>query len=100
MNTFVGAPYAKGSDTSRDAATSIANSAGDCRARIFGFIGRPEGSTCDEAEAAFGWRHQTVSARFWELERSGLIKKSEARRATRSGRAARVYVPVSAEVEA
>ena len=53
---------------------------------------RAWGATCDEAEAALGWRHQTVSARFRELELKGLIVKTQRKRATRSGRAARVYV--------
>jgi hypothetical protein len=53
---------------------------------------REWGATCDEAEQALEWRHQTVSARFRELELKGLFVKTKRKRTTTSGRKARVYV--------
>ena len=48
-------------------------------------------ATCDDLESLTGWKHQTVSARLWELERDGLIWKTQRRAQTRSGRWARMY---------
>lgn len=54
----------------------------------FGTTGR----TCDEVEVLLDLRHQTASARIRELVMLGFLKDSGERRATRSGRQARVYV--------
>ena len=77
-------------DTSEEAAASMVWPAAAMRERIAARLER-EGQTCDELEVLFGWKHQTVSARLWELERAGQIIKSAERRPTRSGRTARVY---------
>tara|TARA_R100001015_G_C4569795_1_gene128056 strand:+ start:229 stop:717 length:489 start_codon:yes stop_codon:yes gene_type:complete len=60
----------------------------------------PYGSTDDEAEAALGLSHQTVSSARNRLEKDGLVVKAytetgaRAKRKTRSGRKAGVYVSV------
>ena len=50
------------------------------------------GATSDEMEVITGWPHQTVSARLRELDIKGWAFKTQRKRQTRSGRAARVYV--------
>ena len=50
------------------------------------------GATSDEAEVALALSHQCASARIRELVRKGLAEDSGDRRATRSGRGARVVV--------
>jgi predicted ArsR family transcriptional regulator len=94
MNNFVGAPYAKNSDTSREAAESIVGISSTMNDLILEIIARRGGATCDEIEAALGLRHQSASARLWDMERKGKVEKSSARRTTRSGRSAAVYVIV------
>lgn len=49
------------------------------------------GCTSDEAEVALDMPHQTVSARFHQGHRAGLLIRSEFKRPTRSGRDAFVY---------
>lgn len=85
--------YVAGSDTSRDAADSVANTALTMRMHIFDLLAKrePAGMTCDEVETALGYRHQTASARLRELSLSGAIHDTGDRRLTRSGRSARVY---------
>lgn len=70
------------------------------RAQVLAFIaGRGEwGATSDEAEAALGMSHQTVSARFVELKANGSLR-SAGRRPTRSGRSAGVWVAVPVQQE-
>ena len=84
-------PPSNGTDTSAAAARSIK---GRQRARdlaiVFAFIER-EPTTCDAAEVALEMSHQSCSARFNDLQRLGLIYDTGIRRATRSGRSARVY---------
>lgn len=53
------------------------------------------GATSDEIEAVTGMPHQTVSARFVEARRLGLIVATGEKRPTRSGRRAAVYVSAS-----
>lgn len=65
------------------------------RGRVFSEIkalGR--GVTCDELEERLGYSHQTTSARIRELVLFGKIKDSGERAPTRSGRSARLYVPL------
>jgi hypothetical protein len=58
-------------------------------------LGRgPQGGTCDEAEIALRMRHQTCSARFYDLRRKGKIVDSRTRRMTSSGHAAIVWLAV------
>ncbi len=83
--------YVRDSETSMAAAESVENVAGTLRAKIAAFIERRGGATCDEVEAAMDLRHQTASARITELRLLGEIEKTDAKRATRSGRGAVVY---------
>jgi transposase len=50
------------------------------------------GATCEEIEDGLGLSHQTVSARCTEGKRDGWLLATDVRRATRSGRSARVLV--------
>ena len=50
-----------------------------------------KGLTCDQVEQVLSERHQSVSARIRELVIAGRIYDSGERRATRSGKEARVY---------
>lgn len=88
-------PFAKGSDTSEAAAESMATHAGAIRERVFGFIlgtTPAGGTTCDNIEKWLRLRHQTASARVWELFHAGRIVDSGKRGRTRSGRRAVIYV--------
>lgn len=87
-------PHVAGSDTSRAAAESIRPHAPRQRDRVLASITarHSDGMTCDEVELALGLSHQTASARVHELAKAGAIVDSEARRPTRSGRKAAVYV--------
>jgi predicted transcriptional regulator len=58
------------------------------RVRLAGW----DGCTCDEAEVSIGGTHQSISARFNELVAKGLIERRGARRRTRAGRMAFIYV--------
>jgi predicted transcriptional regulator len=51
-----------------------------------------DGKTTDELEAALGLSHQSVSARVHELMKAGLIERRGARRRTRQGRMAFIFV--------
>ncbi len=85
-----GAPFAKDSATSREAAESIEGSAASLRARVYQFIFASSGCTCDDIEAALGLRHQTASARVYELVKSGAVIRTAQKKLTRSGRRADV----------
>jgi predicted transcriptional regulator len=87
-------PYPKGCPTSLEAAASVMESAHNMRERVYAFIKEHSGAFCDETEVALGLRHQTCSARFWELEHKGRIKKTDRTGRTRSGRNATIYVVV------
>jgi DNA-binding Lrp family transcriptional regulator len=80
-----------GTDTSRDAAESMRPHVSEIEQRVLAFV-KLRARTCEELEEATGLSHQTASARLKGLADKGLIKDSGARRPTRSGRAARVYV--------
>lgn len=87
-------PYARGSDTSREAAESVAPLTGKWRVMVYGMIARrgDHGATCWECEQILGRAHQNISARIWELRHSGWIKDSGDRRPTGSRRNAVVWV--------
>lgn len=87
-------PHVRGSATSKAAADSVAECAGNLRDRVRTCIADTgaAGMTCDEIETALELRHQTASARIVELVASGAILKTNRTRLTRSGRAAAVYV--------
>ena len=78
-------------DTSFEAAESVAESAAAKRAIVFRII-ETQPSTCDAIEGVTGWAHQTVSARIWELhDKQKRIVDSGERRLTRRGRRAIVW---------
>jgi hypothetical protein len=81
-----------GTDTSRDAAESMRPHISAIEDIILYHITAHGSATCDEVEAGCSLAHQTASARLKGLSDKGLIKFSGAKRPTRSGRAARVYV--------
>ena len=84
-------PYVRGSDTSKAAADHMRRHVETIRAAVLHFI-QEGAATCDEVEEGLTLSHQTASARLRDLVLMGKIKDSGARRPTRSGRAARVYV--------
>jgi len=78
-------------DTSEEAAASVSpEPAGTMRQRVLALLMLGD-MTCEEVERSTGWAGNTVRPRLWELERMGLIVKSEGRKANASGRMARVY---------
>lgn len=86
--------FAAGSDTSEEAAESMAEHVPGLEAKVLAAIVvfGAAGATTDELEAALGMSHQTCSARVNGLAERGAIADSGARRKTRSGRRATVYV--------
>jgi len=94
-------PFEKSSDTSFAAARSMKDVTGELRRAVARFIverGR-YGATDDEVEVDLGMRHQTASARRWELAQKDFIKKSGEKRLTRSGRKAAVWVWHSVDLD-
>ena len=87
-------PHVKGSDTSREAAESMALDAKHLRAVVYRHIlgSGSVGMTCDRVEEIMDGRHQTISARIRELVNEGRIVDTGKRKPTRSGRQARIYV--------
>lgn len=86
--------FAAGSDTSEEAAESMAEHAPGLEAKVLAAIVvfGMAGATTDELEAALKMTHQTCSARVNGLAERGAIADSGERRKTRSGRRATVYV--------
>ena len=95
QNTFTGAPYVVGSDTSEQAARSMKPHSKALKEKILNFIltTGAKGATDDEIETAMNLRHQTASARRRELVQAGKLTESGEKRRTRSGRWAKVWVP-------
>lgn len=83
-------------DTSQDAAKRIKPSAASLRAKVLAYIVERGalGATEQEVEIALGLTGNTCRPRCWELARAGLIVKNGAKRLTKAGRWARVYVGV------
>jgi predicted ArsR family transcriptional regulator len=84
-------PHQKHSETSKDAAVSVMNSVATIRARIYALIKATGGRTRDECEVELRLAMQTVSPRFCELAKMGLIEDGGIRRETRRGRKAVVW---------
>lgn len=82
-----------GRDTSNEAAESIAHDASRLRRRVWTTIHAHIGLTCDEVEVITNLRHQTASARIYELHTRGQLIDSGYRRRTRSKRLAIVWIP-------
>ena len=87
-------PHVAGSDTSKAAAESMRGRAQTDHARVLDFITEQgvEGATADEVLVALALTHQNGSARVSTLASLRQIEDSGARRKTRSGRMAAVYV--------
>jgi predicted transcriptional regulator len=84
-------PFARESDTSRKAAKEIYRETPTIREQVLRCIRIFNGMTCDGLEDHLEMKHQTISARIWELRNMGLIKDSGRRRKTSSGRDAVVW---------
>ncbi len=93
-------PFVRGSETSKQAAESIRHILPHLERVVFDAIKSrgQHGATCEECETATGLPHQTASARIRGLAIKGAIALSGAKRRTRSGRHAGVYVSVWREV--
>ena len=87
-------PYVRTSNTSREAAESIAHATGSLRSKILAHLADSgiEGKTCDECEVDLEMSHQTTSARIRELREDKAILDTGLQRKTRSNRNAAVYV--------
>lgn len=92
-------PHAVGSVTSRESAEAMVPVLGYVEGKVLKAVrdAGEKGLICDEAERILGLTHQCCSARFHELERRKLIKRTETKRTTRSKRNASVYVAVVME---
>lgn len=90
-------PAHNGTSTSIAAAESMRDSVPYLKRRILESLSehRLAGMTCDQLEVELELSHQTTSARIRELCEAGSIYH-HGRRATRSGRQARVYFPRNA----
>lgn len=86
-------PYAKGSETSREAAESLTNTE-TLRALVLSAIrlrnGR--GATDQELQEVLNLPPNVETPRRWELVNMGLVRDSGNRRKTRSGRNATVWI--------
>ena len=86
------AKYVIGSDTSKDASSSLELVLNDLQLLVLKAIEEsPNGMTCDEVEIRLSLRHQTASARVNELMEAKYIVDSGERRKTSSGRKATVW---------
>jgi hypothetical protein len=85
---------ADGSDTMHEAAEFQRLVSGPTRVTVLGVVRRRGqlGATDDELERLTGMLHQSASARRRELVQMGWVEDSGARRQTRSGRNAAVWV--------
>ena len=92
----VGAPYTPDSDTSREAAESVAEVAGKIRRQVYEYIVScgDDGTTDDAAEQVLDLLHTTYTARRGELVKQGLVRDSGSRDKTRRGRNAALWVAV------
>lgn len=85
-------PHVEASETSTAAAASVVPNRQKVIERVLCAINASGGLTCDEVERRFGLRHQTASARVYDLRKRGHIKASEITRETSSGRGAIVWI--------
>jgi hypothetical protein len=94
-------PYVKGSGTSRAAAGSMRETARTQRAEVRAFLLGlwPKGATDQEIQDGLGMGGSSERPRRIELEKDGLVLRTNETRKTGSGRAAAVYVAVLPEPE-
>ena len=90
----VTANYHRGNPESEAAHTSIKSTKGLLRAEVVASIDGQarRGATCEETERRLHRSHQSVSARITEAKARHELVDSGARRPTRTGRGAAVYV--------
>lgn len=84
----------RGAETSEEAYTRIAPSRERLREQVLGFVRGmgTHGATVEECARELEMRYTTCSARCSELLRDGFLQRSDNRRKTSSGSAARVLV--------
>lgn len=87
-------PGARDRDTSRAAASSVAQAAPILRQRVLNLYERSAGMTADECAGRLGLSILSIRPRVTELARLGKLRDSGARRANGSGRSAIVWVAV------
>jgi len=87
-------PFVRGSETSEAAAEAKRPTAASDEGLVLDFITSrgSTGATDDELEVALGMLHQNASARRCSLVGKGLVRNSGARRPTRSGKRATVWM--------
>ena len=90
------APHTAGSDTSREAAESIEPEKGSLQYEVWRYLVKMRGfgATDEQGAKALKMSGNTYRPRRRELEEMGLIRKTDVRRPTDSGRSAAVYVVV------
>ena len=79
-------------ETSGEAWASVLAYLGEIDRRILSHVRDRRGATADECLVALNMPHQTASAQLSHMAAAGLVVDSGARRPTRSGRAAIVWV--------
>ena len=85
-------PFQRHSETSRDAAQSIAKHIGALHKIVLGYLREhPEGSIDEDISTFTGLRESTARARRVELTQANLVKDSGRYALTRSGRKATVW---------
>ena len=90
-------PYHKGGTTTeREAALSVIVHAKTLRDRVYQWLVEQgaRGGTRDELDVVIGITPNVTQPRLRELEQMELIRKTNERRPTRSGRSAVVYVAI------
>lgn len=88
-----------GVETSNEAAESIQPDTSRLRRIVFNLIVDRGGLTCDQVEEITGLKHQTASARVYELHTTSQIVDSGQRRKTRSKRNAIVWMVAEKKTE-
>ena len=87
-------PFQRTSETSREAAIHTMPQANTLRRRVLDYLHQrgPQGATDDEIQRDLEMNPSTQRPRRVELERGGWCQRIDAKRRTRSGRLAYVYV--------
>jgi len=99
----MGTPYAKNSDTSKEAAEFVSGKTRLAAQQIWQYIAsRPEGATGDEVAFDLGIPMQSVTARMWALKYSKLIVQppNKPKRLTRRACRATVWVVTELDFDA
>ena len=78
-------------DTSQEAADSIGGFANSHRRKIVEYLTDEGEATGDHLDEVFGWKHATANRRLPELRELGIVRMTDRRAITRSGRSARLW---------